>query len=142
AGRTRAGSRAAGSHTAALAAADVAVDALFHQTGVLRAETLEELFDLAAALSSQPLPLGPRVAIVTNAGGPAILCADACEAAGLTVPKLSEGLSKQLAAFLPAAASASNPVDMLAAAGGADYRRVIEAVAASGEVDSVIAIFT
>ena len=79
-GRTKAGSRAAGSHTAALAASDVAVDALFRQTGVIRADTLAEMFDLAAALGSQPLPQGRRVAIVTNAGGPGILCADTCEA--------------------------------------------------------------
>ncbi len=88
--RTRAGRRAAGSHTAALAAADTAVDALFRQTGVLRAETLEEMFDLAAALDSQPLPQGRRVAVETNAGGPGILCADACEASGLTLPELSQ----------------------------------------------------
>ena len=79
-GRTAAGKRAAGSHTAALAASEVAVEALFHQTGVIRAETLEEMFDLAAVLGSQPLPPGRRVAIVTNAGGPGILCADTCEA--------------------------------------------------------------
>ena len=84
-GRTKAGGRAAGSHTAALAANEVAVDALFHLTGVIRAETLEEMFDLAAALASQPLPRGRRVAIVTNAGGPAILCADVCEAGGLII---------------------------------------------------------
>ncbi len=82
-GRSPSGSRAAGSHTAALAQRDVVVDALFHQAGVMRAETLEELFALATGLSSQPLPPGRRVAIVTNSGGPAILCADACEAGAL-----------------------------------------------------------
>jgi acyl-CoA synthetase (NDP forming) len=86
AGRTRPGFRAAGSHTAAVAVRDVAVAALFHQTGVIRAETLEELFDLAAALECQPLPAGRRAGVLTNAGGPAILCADACEAAGLSPP--------------------------------------------------------
>src|SRR5204863_10011867 len=104
AGRTQAGSRAAGSHTAALAASDVAVEALLRQTGVLRADTLEEMFDLAAALGSQPLPPGRRVAIVTNAGGPAILCTDMCVAGGLQVPELSAALKQQLTAFLPAAA--------------------------------------
>ena len=88
-GRTRAGRRAASSHTAALAASDVAVDALFHQSGVIRADTLDEMFDLAALLDTQPLPRGRRVAIVTNAGGPGILAADACEAAGLTLPEFS-----------------------------------------------------
>ena len=110
AGRGTAGKRAAGSHTAALAASDVAVEALFRQTGVIRAETLEEMFDLAAALGSQPLPAGRRVAIVTNAGGPAILCTDTCEAGGLQVPELSQATKVQLAAFLPAAASVGNPV--------------------------------
>ena len=85
-GRTWAGSRAAGSHTAALAASDVAVEALFRQTGVVRADTLAEMFDLAAALGSQPLPKGRRVAILTNAGGPGILCADTCEAGALSSP--------------------------------------------------------
>ena len=89
AGRTRAGRRAAGTHTAALAASDVAVEALFRQTGVIRAETLQEMLDLATALSSQSLPRGRRVAVLTNAGGPAILCADACEAGGLVLPELS-----------------------------------------------------
>ena len=87
-GRSVAGRRAAGSHTAALAASETAVDALFRQAGVIRADTLEEMFDLAAALSNQPLPPGRRVAVVTNAGGPGILCADACEAGGLMLPEL------------------------------------------------------
>jgi acetate---CoA ligase (ADP-forming) len=140
AGRTRAGRRAAGSHTAALAAADVAVDALFHQTGILRAETLEEMFDLAAALGSQPLPRGRRVGIVTNAGGPAILCADACEAAGLSVPELSVKTRTQLAPFLPRTASLGNPVDMIASATPEDFGRVILALLSSGEIDGLIAI--
>jgi acetyl coenzyme A synthetase (ADP forming)-like protein len=140
AGRTRAGRRAAGSHTAALAAADVAVDALFHQSGILRAETLEEMFYLAAALGSQPLPAGRRVAIVTNAGGPAILYADACEVAGLAVPDLSEKTRAQLAAFLPRAASVGNPIDMIASATPEDFGRAIRTVLSSGEVDALVAI--
>jgi acetyl coenzyme A synthetase (ADP forming)-like protein len=140
AGRTRAGRRAAGSHTAALAARDVAVDALFHQTGVIRAETLEEMFDLAAALGSQPLPAGRRVAIVTNAGGPAILCADACEAAGLTVVELWEQTRAQLATFLPRTASIGNPVDMIASATPEDFRRAVRTLLSSGEVDALIVI--
>src|SRR6185436_18178953 len=105
AGRTCAGSRAAGSHTAALAASDVAVDALFHQAGVLRADTMDELFDIAACLDSQPLPPGRRVAIVTNAGGPGILAVDACEAAGLSVVPFTASTRERLSAFLPVAAS-------------------------------------
>jgi acyl-CoA synthetase (NDP forming) len=141
AGRTTSGSRAAGSHTAALAASEVAVDALFHQAGVIRAETLDEMFDLAAALESQPLPRGGRVAIVTNAGGPGILCADACEGGGLSVPQLAQATRSALAQFLPAAASLTNPVDMIASAPPEHFRRTIETVLAAEEVDSVIVIF-
>jgi acetyl coenzyme A synthetase (ADP forming)-like protein len=141
AGRTRAGRRAAGSHTAALAAHDVAVEALFHQAGVVRADTLEELFDLAAALASQPLPRGRRVAIVTNAGGPAILCADACEAAGLSVAELSEPTRARLASFLPATASLGNPVDLIASAAAADFGRAVQTLLGSGEVDALIVIY-
>jgi acetyl coenzyme A synthetase (ADP forming)-like protein len=140
AGRTRTGCRAAGSHTAALAASDVAVDALFHQTGVIRAETLEELFDLAAALGTQPLPSGRRVAIVTNAGGPAILCADACEAAGLSLPELSAQTKAQLATFLPATASLGNPIDLIASATPEDFGQAITTIRSSGEVDALIVI--
>src|SRR5207342_970118 len=88
-GTTGAGARAAGSHTAALAGSEAAVDALFHQAGVIRASSLDELVDVAALLSSQPEPDGRRVAVLTNAGGLGILCADACEAAGLTLPELT-----------------------------------------------------
>ena len=101
AGRTGSGRRAASSHTAAMAAGEVAVEALFHQAGVIRAETLEEMFDVAAVLSSQPVPAGRRVAVVTNGGGPGILVADACEAAGLLVPELSDDTQAALRAGLP-----------------------------------------
>src|SRR6185436_18397874 len=126
AGRTRAGSRAAGSHTAALAVSDTAVDALFHQTGVIRAGTIDEMFDIAACLEAQPLPSGRRVAIVTNAGGPGILAVDACESSGLTVPPFSAETRARLGAFLPSAASTGNPVDMIASAGVDEYRQAIE----------------
>jgi acyl-CoA synthetase (NDP forming) len=141
AGRSRAGLRAAGSHTAALAVRDVAVDALFHQSGVIRAETLEELFDLAAALDCQPLPGGRRVAILTNAGGPAILCADACETAGLSLPELSERTRNRLATFLPATASLGNPIDMIASATPEHYGLAVQAILCSGEVDALIVIY-
>jgi len=142
-GRTQAGNRASSSHTGALlSASDVTVDALFEQAGVIRTDTLAELFDTALLMSSQPLPAGNRVAIVTNAGGPAILCADACEAAGLEVPQLPEDIRHSLASFLPAAASTGNPIDMLAGATGADYRRVIDMLARCYEIDALIAIFT
>ena len=140
AGRTLAGRRAAGSHTAALAASDVAVEALFRQTGVIRAETLDEMFDLAATLGSQPLPRGRRVAIVTNAGGPGILCADTCEAGALLVPELPENTKALLRRFLPPTASVTNPVDMIASAGAEQYRRIIETLLPVSEIDALIVI--
>jgi acetate---CoA ligase (ADP-forming) len=140
-GRTLAGRRAAGSHTAALAANDVAVDALFRQTGVVRAETLDEMFDIAAALDNQPLLKGRRIGIVTNAGGPGILCTDACEAGGLSIPELSEFTKLKLRTFLPAAASVSNPIDMIASARAESYRRTIETVLPSPEVDALVVIY-
>jgi acetyl coenzyme A synthetase (ADP forming)-like protein len=141
AGRTSAGRRAAGSHTAALAANDVAVDALFRQTGVIRAETLDEMFDIAAAMESQPLPRGRRIAIVTNAGGPGILCTDACEAGGLFVPELPGSVTAELRTFLPPSASVSNPVDMIASASAEHYRRTIETVLPAADVDAMIVIY-
>ncbi len=140
-GRTSAGRRAAGSHTAALAAADTPVEALFNQTGVIRCDTLEEMFDLAAALSAQPLPQGNRVGIVTNAGGPGILCSDACESGGLVVPELSDAIKSQLQAFLPAAAAVGNPVDMIASAPPDHFKQTVERVLASDEIDMLIVIY-
>jgi acetyl coenzyme A synthetase (ADP forming)-like protein len=141
AGRTSSGRRAAGSHTAALAASDVAVDALFHQTGVIRAETLEEMLALASGLSTQPLPRGRRVGIITNAGGPAILCADACEACGLVLPELSAHTKSTLGAFLPAAAALNNPVDLIASATPEQYCKAIETLLAADEIDAVIVLY-
>jgi acetate---CoA ligase (ADP-forming) len=140
-GRTLAGKRAAGSHTAAMAASDIAVEALFSQTGVIRAQSLEEMFDLAAMLGNQPLPKGKRVGVITNAGGPGILCTDACEANGLTVPELSKRIQTNLRKFLPAAASVSNPVDMIASAPPEHYRKTIECVLNADDVDAVIVIY-
>ena len=142
-GRTQAGNRATSSHTGALlSASDITVDALFQQAGVIRTDTLAELFDAALLVGSQPLPTGNRVAILTNAGGPAILCADACEANGLLVPALPDAVRKELAKFLPSAGSTGNPVDMLAAATGSDYERAISVLAGCPEVDAIIVIFT
>jgi acetate---CoA ligase (ADP-forming) len=141
AGRSTAGSRAAASHTGALASSDTVVDALFRQAGVIRTERLEELFDVAALLSHQPVPRGPRVAILTNAGGPGILAADACEANGLELPSLAEATRAELRSFLPAATSVGNPVDMLASAPPEHYRRALQTMLRDDFVDSVIAIF-
>ena len=141
-GRSAAGQRAASSHTGALlAAADTTVDALFRHAGVIRTDTVGEMFDVAAVLSRQPLPRGNRVAIVTNAGGPAILCTDACEADGLLVEPLGQATRTALATALPAEASVTNPVDMIASATAADYERALEVVLDDPEVDAVIAIF-
>jgi acetyl coenzyme A synthetase (ADP forming)-like protein len=140
-GTTRAGARAASSHTAALAGSEAAVDALFRQAGVIRATSLEELIDVATLLSTQPLPRGRRVAIVTNAGGLGILCADACEAAGLELPSLGDETVRQLASLLPAEASFSNPVDMLGSATDASYLAVLPPLLADPVIDAVIALF-
>jgi acetyl coenzyme A synthetase (ADP forming)-like protein len=141
AGSTSAGSRAAGSHTAALAGSDVAVDALFRQAGVLRARTLEELVDAAALLSGRPLPHGPRVGVITNAGGLGILCADACESAGLELPPLADETRAALAAVLAAEASAANPVDLLGSATAATYEAAVGPVLDDPNVDALVAIF-
>jgi acetyl coenzyme A synthetase (ADP forming)-like protein len=141
AGHSGAGARAASSHTGARATSDVLVETMLREAGVIRSRTLEELFDVATVLANQPVPGGGRVAIVTNAGGPAILAADACEANGLAVPVLSERSQHELRTCLPAAASVGNPVDMLASATPEQYTRVLEIVAADPGVDSVIAIF-
>jgi acetyl coenzyme A synthetase (ADP forming)-like protein len=141
AGRTASGSRAASSHTAALAGSEAAVDALFREAGVLRVDTLEDLLDVTGLLASQPLPRGRNVGVLTNAGGLGILCADACEAAGLRLPALAESTREALAAVLPGEASVANPVDMLGSATGETYERVLPLVLADPGIDAVIALF-
>lgn len=140
-GRTPAGSRAAASHTGALATAEVASEALFEQVGIIRVDTLEELFDIANLLSHQPIPSGKRVAILTNAGGPGIMTADACVARGLEFPVLSEGTISALKGFMPQQASLANPIDMTAGATAEMYRRGLELLAQDERVDIVIVIF-
>ncbi len=141
AGRSTAGRRAASSHTAALAAGEPAVEALFRQAGVIRAETVEEMFDVASVLSSQPPPRGRRVAVLTNGGGPGILVADACEAAGLLVPELSEATQAELRCRLPAEAAVANPVDMVASATAEQFGQTLAVLGAADEVDAIIAVF-
>src|SRR5437867_3699853 len=140
-GRTPGGSRAASSHTGSLAASDAAVDALFRQSGVIRTDTIEELFDTAMLLASQPVPLGPNVAILTNAGGPGIMAADACESAGLSLATLEQKTAKGLKSFLPAEASLRNPVDMIASADAPSYEKSLRLLAQDKNVDAVIVIF-
>ncbi len=140
-GRTGAGSRAASSHTGALASSDQAVNALFRQAGVVRVDTIEELFETASLLANQPIPKGKRVGIVTNAGGPGILAADALEARGLVLPELSETLQSQIHQHVPAEASTRNPVDLIASGGPAEFKVVTDLLLESGELDAVIAIY-
>ena len=140
-GATEAGARAASSHTAALASSDTAVEALFRQAGVIRAGTLEELVDAAALLSSQPLPSGRRVGVLTNAGGLGILCADACAAAGLELPELSEETRATLQPLLPEDASLANPVDLLGSATEATFEAVIPALLEDKRLDALIVLF-
>src|SRR5581483_5336875 len=141
-GRSSAGSRGASSHTAAMASPDRAVDALFRQTGVIRVDTIEQLFGTAAVLAHQPLPAGRRVAIVGNSGGPGVLAADACEAAGLVVPELSEATQDALRGCLPPAAGVRNPVDMMASATPETYSAALRVVLGDPDVDAVIVVCT
>ena len=140
-GRSAAGTRAASSHSAALASLDVGIDALFAQAGVIRTDTLEQMFDVVSLLSSQPVPRGPRVGVVTNAGGPGILLADACEAHGLVLPPLSRHTLAELRALLPPQAGFANPIDMVASAPAAHYEAAMAAVGRDPNVDAVVAIY-
>jgi len=140
-GRSAAGARATTSHTGVrIGASDVTVEALFRQAGVVRTDTLGEFFDVAALLANQPLPQSRGVAILTNGGGPGILAADACEAAGLEVPSLPEETRRALAALLPPEAALANPIDTIDASPVA-YGRAIEVLAACDAVGSVIVLF-
>jgi acetyl coenzyme A synthetase (ADP forming)-like protein len=141
AGRSTAGSRAAASHTGALATSEVLVDGLFRQAGIIRVATLAEMFDVAALLAHQPLPAGARLGIMTNAGGAGILAADAAESHGLAVPVLNPQTAGDLRGFLPATATVSNPMDMLASATPADYRRTLERLLADPGIDSVLVVY-
>ncbi len=140
-GRTRAGIRAASSHTGSLAGADVAVDALCEQSGVIRTDTIEELFDVALLMATQPVPRGNRVGILTNAGGPGIMASDACESHGLEVPLLEDSVVEALRAFLPREASTRNPVDMIASATPESFERSLQVILQDANVDAVLVIY-
>ncbi len=142
AGTTSAGSKAASSHTGALAGADVAYGAAFKRAGIIRAETFESLFDNAMALAMQPIPKGDRVAIITNAGGPGIMAADAVEQSGMQVASLNQETADDLRGKLPAAASVGNPIDVLGDADPERYAMAVEAAQADPTVDAVIVILT
>ncbi|MDT8437053.1 MAG: acetate--CoA ligase family protein [Gemmatimonadota bacterium] len=141
AGRTAAGAKAASSHTGALAQVDIATDALLAQCGVQRADSVEELFDAAIAFSKAPLPRGNRVAILTNAGGPGIIIADACEGHGLEVAPLSDTSRAALKRILPLEASVSNPVDMIASATPEQVEKATRILLADEGIDALIASY-
>jgi len=140
-GRSKVGARAASSHTGALAASDAAVDAVLTQAGVLRARSVEELFDMAMAFTGQPLPGSRRTAVVTNSGGPGILAADAMETHALELVELERKTIRRLAPLFPAEASIGNPLDMIASVNAASYGRGLDAMLADQNVDSVLAVF-
>jgi len=142
AGRTAAGARAASSHTGALSGSDEVYEAILAQAGVLRVESVEELFDYAEAFVNQPLPNGPRIAIITNAGGPAIMAADACARYGLELSNLTEETRKKLKASLPPAASIQNPIDLIGDAQHDRYEIALEAVMKDPNVDMIAVLLT
>jgi len=142
AGTTDVGMRAVSSHTGSLAGSDVAFSAAFRKAGILRVDSLEELFDLVLAFEKQPLPKGKRVLIITNGGGPGILAADACEKRGLDLPLLEHQIREELRKMLPPHASVNNPVDVLGDADENRYWTALDAGLRSSEVDGIIIILT
>ncbi|MBM4149221.1 MAG: CoA-binding protein [Lentisphaerae bacterium] len=142
AGTTLAGAKAASSHTGSLAGADIAYGAAFRRSGVIRAETFEALFDYATALAMQPLPKGNNVAIITNAGGPGIMAADAVEQAGMRVTPLATNVATALREKLPAAASVGNPIDVLGDADPVRYATALNAAQDDDSIDAIIVILT
>ena len=140
-GRSAAGSRAASSHTAALASPDVAVDALFRQAGVIRVDTLDELLATAMLLAHQPVPAGRRVAIVSNAGGLGVLAADACAGARLEVPELGASTQDALRSLVARDATVRNPIDLVAGATAEQFGAAMRTVLLDDSIDALLAIF-
>ncbi len=139
-GQSAKGAEAVSSHTGALSGSKEAYSAAFRKSGVLEARNMEEMFDWARALAWQPLPKGKRVAVLTNAGGPAILAVDALEKAGMEMAPLTDQTRQYLKSRLPKAASAKNPVDVLAGSGPATYTLALEALLTDETVDAVVVI--
>lgn len=142
AGITTSGAKAASSHTGALAGREAAFDAAFKQSGVIRAHTLNELFNFALAFANQPLPLGPNVVIVTNSGGPGILAADACDKTGLQLIPLYKEIVDKLRTFLPPVASFYNPIDILGDAGAERYEKTLNTVLNDERINALIVLLT
>ncbi len=141
-GVTESGSRAVSSHTGSLAGSEAAYDAAFFQSGILRMNSLQELFDNARAFANQPLLEGDRIAIITNAGGPGILATDMLERKGMHLARFEKETTEALHAVLPEAASAHNPVDVLGDALADRYAQAIEIVAKDPNVDGLLCIVT
>jgi acetyl coenzyme A synthetase (ADP forming)-like protein len=142
AGSTAAGARAASSHTGSLAGSDKAYQAAFRQSGILRAGELQDLYDLALAFAMQPLPAGERLLILTNAGGPGIMAADAAEGAAIPLAVISPSLRARIAPRLPPTASLGNPVDVIGDALADRYGSVLEAVRDDPGTDAVLVLLT
>ena len=141
-GVTQSGSRAVSSHTGSLAGSEQAYQAAFQQAGVLRASSMESLFDVALAIGYQPPLVGDRIAIITNAGGPGILATDALERAGLSMARFKTETIQALEQYLPDAASAANPVDVLGDARADRYRFALETVSGDPNVDGLLVVLT
>jgi acetyltransferase len=141
-GTSKAGGKAASSHTGSLAGADIAYTAAFNRSGVIRAHDFEALFDIAIAFSTQPIPKGNRIAVITNAGGPGIIAADASEHSGLQIGSLTPSIAESLKAYLPAAASVGNPIDVLGDAPAERYAEAVKAAVADESVDMLLVILT
>lgn len=142
AGGTEAGAKAASSHTGSLAGAEAAYESAFERAGIIRCSSIRQQFDYAQAFANQPLPAGPRVAVITNAGGPGIMAADAIEQQGLTFAKLTDETIEKLASGLPPAANLYNPIDVLGDALADRYEFALKAVLDDPNVDIVLVLLT
>ncbi|MFN2267001.1 MAG: acetate--CoA ligase family protein, partial [Desulfonatronovibrio sp.] len=141
-GTTAAGAKAASSHTGAIAGSDQAYTSAFNKAGIIRAHDVETLFNLAQAFSTQPLPTGPSLAIVTNSGGPGIMAADACEKSSLNMARISSSTIEKMKQFLPSYASLYNPVDIIGDAGTDRYVETMQAVIEDQNVNSLLVLLT
>jgi len=141
-GRTAAAAKAAASHTGSLVGDDAVFEAALERVGVLRVRTIAQLFDMAEVLAKQPLPQGPNLGIITNAGGPAVLATDAAIGNGATIVSLSEATTNALNSFLPNAWSRSNPVDLLGDASADTYEKAIQVMSKADEFDGILTILT
>jgi len=141
-GITSAGAKAVSSHTGSLAGSESAYQAAFKQSGVIRARTITELFNYAIAFASQPLPEGPRVAVLTNSGGPGIVAADACEGSYLQLARISPQTAEKLRSFLPPMASFYNPIDIVGDAHVERYEKALDILMADKDVDAALVLLT